>query len=354
MRGPVARPAARILLASLLALTACSVGLPGSGTRIPERTPHELHDPSVIGRMRHHRVDDGQTFVDLARGYGVGYVELVAANPGVDPWLPGEGTEVLIPDAHLFPNAEREGIVVNVAEQRLYWFSPEGPRTYAIGVAREGWDTPIGDTTVVRKQEEPTWYPPASARAEDPTLGDEVPPGPDNPLGTHALYLGWAQYLIHGTNEPFGVGRRVSRGCIRLYPEDILRLYPQVEVGTPVRVIDQAEKIAIVRGEVVLEAHPTLVQAAQIEDTGRFEPEPTPETLRGRLLDLVDGKADRIDWARVTSVAKRRRGVPIRVSVTERPSRRISASRQAEVPASASDLVFRSDSDSVSDNPNRT
>jgi L,D-transpeptidase ErfK/SrfK len=283
-------------------------------TPAPSTRPHVLLDPSVIGQLRHHTVAPGDNFVELARAYGVGYVELVVANPGVDAWIPGEGTRLMIPDAHLFPDDGREGIVINVAEQRLYWFPPEGPRTYPIGVARAGWNTPLGTTTVVRKQEQPTWFPPASAREEDPTLGSEVPPGPDNPLGTHALYLGWPAYLIHGTNEPFGVGRRVSRGCVRLYPEDILRLYPEVETGTPVRVIDRPEKIAIVRGEVVLEAHPTLSQTSQLEETGRFDPEPLPDSLRQRLRELVEGTPYEIDWQRVESVASRRRGVPIRVS----------------------------------------
>jgi L,D-transpeptidase ErfK/SrfK len=272
-------------------------------------------DPSVLGRLLRHRVASGDNFVELARAYGVGYVELVAANPGVDPWLPAEGTELVIPDAHLFPDDGREGIVINVAEQRLYWFSPEGARTYAIGVARDGWNTPRGSTTVVRKREDPVWYPPASAREDDPTLGPEVPPGPENPLGTHALYLGWPAYLIHGTNEPYGIGRRVSRGCVRLYPEDIVRLYPEVPLGTPVRVIDRPEKIAIVHGEVVLEAHPSLAQASQLEENGSFEPEPLSESLRERLRALVRGTPYRVDWERVESVSSRRRGVPIRVSL---------------------------------------
>jgi len=305
-------------LSLLVVLAGCAQVRAPAGP--PERRPHATLDPSVIGRLVRHRVVSGDNFVGLARAYGVGYLELLAANPGVDPWLPEEGVRLLIPDAHLYPDESREGIVINVAEQRLYWFSPDGPRTYAIGVARDGWTTPLGSTTVVRKQEAPTWFPPASARADDPTLGSEVPPGPDNPLGTHALYLGWASYLIHGTNEPFGVGRRVSRGCVRLYPEDIVRLYPEVAVGTPVRVIDRAEKIAIVRGEVVLEAQPTLAQATQLEETGGFEPEPVPDSLRTRLRELVAGTPYRIDWERVESVARRRRGVPIRVSAAPGPS----------------------------------
>jgi L,D-transpeptidase ErfK/SrfK len=263
----------------------------------------------------------GDTLVEIARTYGLGYVELVAANPGVDPWLPPAGSELLIPDAHLFPSGEREGMVINVAEQRLYWFSGARPRTYAIGVARDGWATPVGRTSVVEKKQNPVWFPTHSARADDPTLGASVPPGPENPLGTHALYLAWPSYLIHGTNEPYGIGRRVSRGCVRLYPEDIVRLYPEVELGTAVRVIEESLKIGTVGGDIVLEAHPTLAQAAELEESGRFEAVPVPRSLRRRLLALADGDSRRIDWKRVASVAKRRRGVPIRVSFPRTASR---------------------------------
>ena len=298
------------IVATMLMLGACALA-PGPPSL---RRPHAQPDPWVLGQLVRHRVENGDNLVALSRAYGVGYVEMVAANPGVDPWLPAEGTELIIPDAHVFPDEGREGIVINVAEQRLYFFSPDGPRTYAIGVARDGWTTPRGSTTVVRKQEDPVWYPPKSARAEDPTLGPEVAPGPDNPLGSHALYLGWPAYLIHGTNEPFGIGRRVSRGCVRLYPEDIAPLYRDTPLGTPVRVIDRPEKIAIVRGQVVLEAHPTLEQASQLEETGSFDPTPMPASLRSRLRALVRGTPHRVDWALVESVSKRRRGVPIRVS----------------------------------------
>ena len=110
--------------------------------------------------------------------------------------------------------AIRFGIVINLGEQRLYYYPRPGEvLTYPIGVSRDGYETPLGTTHVTRKKENPTWWPTRSAREEDPTLDKVVPPGPDNPLGTHALYLGWPAYLIHGTNEPFGIGRRVSRGC---------------------------------------------------------------------------------------------------------------------------------------------
>lgn len=301
-----------VLLALSLLSVSCSTRLLTVGK--PGRIEHRVFDDAVIGELRRHPVAKGDNFVELARTYGLGYVELVAANPDIDPWLPPAGGELVIPDAHLFPSGKREGIVINVPEHRLYWFTPTGTRTFAIGVARDGWSTPLGKTTVVKKKEKPVWFPTHSARAEDPTLGNSVPPGPENPLGTHAIYLGWPSYLIHGTNEPYGIGRRVSRGCVRLYPEDIVRLFPEVGVGTPVRVVEEALKVGLVDGAVVLEAHPTLAQAGEIEEAGRFEPIPVPRSLRTRLLRLVDGDASQIDWDRVESVATRRRGVPIRVS----------------------------------------
>ncbi|MDJ0852479.1 MAG: L,D-transpeptidase family protein [Myxococcota bacterium] len=269
-----------------------------------------------MGRLLDHRVAEGDNLVELARRYRVGYIELVAANPGVDPWLPPVGERILIPDAHLIPGQVREGMLVNLSEQRLYWFGPAGTQSFPLGIGREGARTPLGSTRVVRKREAPTWYPPASARREDPSLAAVVPPGPENPLGTHAFYLAWPRYLIHGTNKPYGIGRRVSRGCLRLYPEHIVQLYDQVGVGAPVEVIREPEKLALVRGAVYLEAHPTLEQATQIDETGRFDSLEPPRSLRQRIAALLDGRTDGVDWARVEQAARERRGVPVRVSAT--------------------------------------
>ena len=183
-------------------------------------------DSDMVGEIQVIRTVDSDTFVDLARQYDVGYEDLIRANPGVDPWLPGEGTELVIPSRYVLPDAPRRGIVLNVPELRLYYFPDEdGMRviTHPISIGREGWSTPYGRTTVVRKKHLPSWTPPESVREEHAALGDflptVVPPGPDNPLGEHALYLGIPGYLIHGTNEPRGLGMRVSHGCIRMFPE---------------------------------------------------------------------------------------------------------------------------------------
>ena len=188
-----------------------------------------------------YRASYEDTLLDVARRFNLGYVEMVAANPGTDPWIPGEGTDVVLPTVHLVPKAEPEGILINLADMRLYYFGEPGaePRSYPIGIGRDGLMTPLGVTEIARKKKDPAWRPTARMRAEDPELPEVMPPGPDNPMGTRAMYLGWPLYAIHGTNNPWAVGRRSSSGCIRMYPEHAEELYELVEVGTKVTVVDQ-------------------------------------------------------------------------------------------------------------------
>lgn len=275
--------------------------------------------PELVGRVAHHETRHSDTLLDVARANGLGYIEMIVANPGVDPWLPGEGTEVMLPTAHLLPVGARQGILINLGDQRLYFFPGGGEPavSYPIGIGREGWSTPLGRTTVVRKQEKPTWYPPDSVRAEKPELPEAVPPGPANPLGDYALYLGWPSYLVHGTNRPWGVGRRVSHGCIRLYPEDIADLFGRVPIGTPVEVVDQPVKFAWLAGELYMEAHPEPAQIAALEATGRFDPAPLAE-LDTPWLTLLAEKAGndlgRLDWELIKRELGARRGLPVRIT----------------------------------------
>jgi L,D-transpeptidase ErfK/SrfK len=275
-----------------------------------------LDDPSddLTGRVKKIRSTKDDTLVDLARQHDLGYIEMLAANPGLDPWLPGEG-DILLPTAFVLPPGPRRGIVINIAEQRLYYYRESGqePITHPIGISRDGWKTPIGETKVVRKKENPIWYPGPTARVDYPHLGSAVPPGPDNPMGTHALYLNWNALAIHGTNEPYAVGRRVTRGCIRLYPEDIVTLYPMVPIGTTVRVIDEPIKLGRMGGELYLEVQPTLAQATQIEEESRFDPVPAPD-IRGRVLAAAGPDAARLDWALVDQTLERRAGIPTRIT----------------------------------------
>lgn len=226
---------------------------------------------NVIGERYTVIVEDHEdTLIDIARRHNVGYGEIVRANPDVSIWIPGEGTEVVIPGKFILPDVERTGIVINVAELRLYYFpetrSGETPRveTYPIGIGREGFDTPLGVTRTTMRLEDPAWYPPRSVREEAAKRGDPppevVPPGPDNPLGRHAILLDIPGYLIHGTNAPDGIGMRASRGCIRMFPEDVESVFHNVPVGTRVNIIDQPIKVGWQHGQPLLQVFEPLEQ----------------------------------------------------------------------------------------------
>ena len=270
--------------------------------------------PEIVGVTRTHTTHYSDSLVDIARVFGLGYTEIVAANPGVDPWVPGAGVELVLPTAHALPNAPHEGLVLNLSDQRLYFFHADSRTvdTAPLGIGNVGWNTPTGSTKIVRKQRNPTWYVPKSVRKEQPELPAIVRPGPDNPLGKHALYLGWPAYLIHGTNKPYGVGRRVSHGCVRLYPEDISHLYNDVPIGTPVRVVDQDVKLARHKRQVWLEVHPNQEQADEIEQTGTFTPA-KPAELEFKVVRAAGSDRERIDWRAVGKAARERRGVPVPV-----------------------------------------
>lgn len=305
----------------LLGLSALPLAASAIGSILPGRAVHAATEADaaaesdLIGELRVHKIRGKQTLVELAVDYDVGYTEMITANPGIDPWLPGEGTAIVLPTAHILPDAPREGIVINLAEQRLYYFPPnDAPvQTYPIGIGREGLLTPMGRTKIVRKKDGPSWRPTKRMREEDPELPSVVPPGPDNPLGTHALYLGWPQYLIHGTNRPYGIGRRVSSGCIRLYPDGVVRLFDQVAVGTPVTVVDQPMKIGWSEGEMFLEVHPSQAQADQIEVDGVFEPEEIDSFVL-KVVEAAGLDVGRLDWPTITRAAHLRTGVPVQVT----------------------------------------
>ncbi len=197
--------------------------------------------------------DEADILLDIAHAHGVGYEEIRRANPDISLWVPGKGTQVQIPAQHILPDVERKGVVINIAELRLYYYPEvqdgETPRveTYPIGIGRDGFDTPLGITKTTMRLEDPAWYPPESVRQEaaergDP-LPDVVPPGPDNPLGQHAILLDIPGYLIHGTNQPDGIGMRASRGCIRMHPDDIKAVFEQIPNGTQVNIIDEPIKL---------------------------------------------------------------------------------------------------------------
>lgn len=205
-------------------------------------------DRTFFGTTRWVKANNNDTLLDIARDFDLGYNQIVAANPGIDPWIPPRKDLVLVPLSFVLPQEHTgPGIVVNLAEMRLYYFFSEGGHdcflTAPIGIGAEGFLTRLGTYKVRSKTPNPTWVVPASIREAEPDLPAEVPPGPDNPLGDFIFRLNLFEYAIHGTNKPWGVGRRVSHGCIRMYPEDVSALYPVVPVGTKVHVIYEPIKV---------------------------------------------------------------------------------------------------------------
>jgi L,D-transpeptidase ErfK/SrfK len=310
------RCAGAALLCASLAVTGCA----GLFSR-PAILTYEFELPSeetdVIGEVQATYARFEDTLADFARDYGLGFDEIVAANPEVDPWLPGEGTKVILPTRYVLPDAPREGIVINLASLRLFYYpKPDGEEpqrviTYPIGIGREGWRTPQGTFRITQKSENPVWTVPASVRREHAAMGDPlpavVPAGPKNPLGEYAMRLNRPQYLLHGTNKPYGVGMRVSHGCIRLYPEDIARLYPEVRVGTRVRIVNQPYLAGWLRGRLYLEAHRPLAEEAK-RWKGSLEP-----MERAVLRKLAD-RAEDVDWEKAAETAREARGIPVSVS----------------------------------------
>jgi L,D-transpeptidase ErfK/SrfK len=270
-------------------------------------------DTGMVGALYVITASEEDTLVDIARRYDLGYEEIRAANPAVDPWLPRPGARILLPTRYILPRAPREGIVLNLAALRLFYYPKPGPGgsrvviTHPIGIGREEWPTPMGLTRVSERAANPTWRVPESIRREHAAAGDPlpavVPPGPDNPLGRHALRLAVPGYLIHGTNKPGGIGMRVSHGCIQLFPEDIEPLFEKVAVGTPVRIVDQPYLAAWDGGVLHLEVHAPL--------DGTKVP---PDALQ-HVLAKAAGNAggEHIDWARAESIAKLGRGFPVPV-----------------------------------------
>jgi len=252
---------------------------------------------------------------DIARRNELGFVELRAANADIDPWLPGNGRVLTLPTAFLLPAATRHGIVINLAEQRLYFFrrGTTSVLTFPIGTPRCTTLIPIGVTTVVRKRANPTWFPPPSLREERPELPESVPPGPNNPLGAFALFLGWPSFVIHGTNKPDGIGRRVSHGCIRMYPENIKTLYQLVPVGTSVTVIDQPVKVGWADDTLYLEVHPTQEEADEVEVNG-YVKDPLPLDAESIVRAKAGNLGERINWALVKHTTRERRGLPVRIT----------------------------------------
>lgn len=297
-----------------------------SGASQPARAdsfPLPAGSGSVVGESFTVSARGEDTLLDIARRYGLGRDEMVAANPGVDVWMPGTDTEIRVPRRYVLPDGPWHGVILNLPEMRLYYF-PDVPKeagltvtTHPVSIGRQDWETPLGETRIVSKVKNPTWYPPASVRAEHAADGDPlpriVPPGPDNPLGGYAMRLGIPGYLIHGTNKPYGVGMRVSHGCIRMYPEDIVSMFSQVPDNVPVRIINQPVKAGWRGNELYLEVHSPL------EEDGHLA-ESLDDIAFQAVQAQIGDRAVSLDTRAIREVAARRDGVPAVVAVARERS----------------------------------
>lgn len=270
---------------------------------------------TAVGTIGEYTTQYKDTLLDIARDNDLGYTQLAIANRGIDPWLPGADKRIVLPSLYILPDVPRRGIVVNLAQQRAFYFPPGGHKveTFPIGVGVQGRKTPLGVTRIVGKEPHPGWSPPPSIRAEEPDLPAYVPPGPDNPLGDYAMPLAWKGYLMHGTSKPYGVGRNVSHGCIRLYPEDIDHLFHEVAVGTPVRVINDAVSVGWINNRLYVGVFPDKEQVDQIDIEQPMTPAMPPDLVQ-RVRAAAGDQADRVDWALVTRLGMVRNGIPTAVT----------------------------------------
>ncbi len=285
----------------------------------------------VIGRFAVIRLREGDTLPDIARHFSLGLGEISAANPGIDVWVPRAGERIMLPLRFILPDAPRKGIVINVASLRLFQYgnsTDSGPsvvKTYPVGVGTTERPTPLGQMYVERKVTRPTWYVPATIAEDHRKKGDplpaQVPPGPENPLGEYALYLSRSSYLIHGTNKPASIGMNATNGCLRLYPEDIRKLYESTPVNTSVSIVNQPYLVGQRNGIVYLEVHAPLEGSNPGELKKMYAKLQTIEKHTGRTLD----------WDQVEKVLDEARGVPVPILELE-PGRWVERTIEVEHP----------------------
>ncbi|WP_129128469.1 L,D-transpeptidase family protein [Geomonas oryzae] len=288
-----------------LATVIASPGLVALATTAAQAPVDAVYYGGHLGKVFTYRVREGESLLEIGRRFDLGFNEVTAANAGVDPYLPLPGTLITIPTAWIPPESSpRPSIVVNLAELRLYFF-PKDPAdpllSFPIGIGDEGTDTPLGLYTVDRKSLDPSWHVPASIRQQREDLPPVVPPGPDNPLGTRALHLSGNDILIHGTNRPWGIGRRSSHGCIRLYPEDMVRLFACVGRGTQVLIVNRPVKVGLKEGKVFLEVH----------GDGNYQAEPGEVLHQMARLGLLA----KIDISLAVRAVSEKRGYPVEVTL---------------------------------------
>jgi L,D-transpeptidase ErfK/SrfK len=323
-----------------MALGACSLFRPAAAPPPPAPKPAALAKPAlpipeathqfeigtggeeIVGYVQRTVIGQEDTLPDIARRFDLGYEEMVLANPGVDPWLPGVGREVVVPTQFILPAAPHEGVVVNVAAMRIFYYPPHKkgePQivfTHPIGIGRVGWQTPEGTTKIVSRQKDPVWVVPKSVRdehaADGEVLPEKVPAGPDNPLGEYMFRLGWPSYLIHGTNKPYGVGMRSSHGCMRLYPEDIAVFFNLIPIGTKVTVVNQPYLFGWRDGAMYLQAYAVLEDDSR--DWSKNRSRLLDQMLKPKLRQRVAEHDKEIDWQRVADLTHKPRGIPVPIT----------------------------------------
>lgn len=275
---------------------------------------------NIIGELITYQVRHDENLYDIARNFGVGIDELMYANKSLEPWFPEPGSYLVIPLQHILPPAPHNGIVINKVELRLYHFTQQNGAqkvlTFPVSVGKPGYETPLGTTTVYGKKEDPYWTPTPIVRAEYPELGlpATVPPGPNNPLGKFAVYLGWKWIVLHGTNDPWAIGSYATRGCIRMYPEHIETLFPLIKNGTTVKVIDEQIKIGWLNSQLYLAVYPSRAQKDRI-DLGKQAGAPRNlDATKRNLVKLSKDYGIQIDWDAVDSAVREYRGIPVRIS----------------------------------------
>lgn len=283
---------------------------------------------TIIGSETVYITKEGDNLLEFARDIGFGYTQMMNPNRDVNPHKPGGGKLLALAGAYIIPKYQRTGIIINTAQQRLYYFPPGGGvvETYPLGVGRLDRASPTGITRIIDKKKDPYWYVPPSVRAEKPYLPAIVPPGPENPLGEYAMRLSWFTYLIHGTNKPLAIGRMASSGCFRMYPEDIESLFHRVPVGTQVRIISENVVAGWSGDDLVLQVFPNKSQTDQYSDSREFTPETPAEITYVVKLEAAKRNAS-VDWELVRKAGLERTGLLVKVASGRASSARDSSAR---------------------------
>lgn len=274
--------------------------------------PLPPQDTDLIGSLGSTLARQQDTLLDIAKQFDIGQTEISISNASVDRWLPGENTKILLPTRYILPNADRHGIVLNIPEMRLYYYSGTTQQriieTFPVSIGRMDWQTPLGDAKIIAKTKNPVWRPPISIKKEHAEAGDPlpdvVPAGPDNPLGLYAMRLNLPGYLIHSTNKPLGIGMRVTHGCVRMYPNDIEQLFPKVKIGTKVQIVNQPVKVGWFAESLYLEVHPPLEEEGIDNDW-------LQEQANLLIDEITDTIAVNLNQQQIWSAIKLQTGVPV-------------------------------------------